>query len=35
MATGTNAATTTLSTKGQVILPVAIRNARGWGPGTS
>jgi AbrB family looped-hinge helix DNA binding protein len=27
-------ATTTLSTKGQVILPKAIRAARRWGPGT-
>lgn len=26
--------TTTLSTKGQVILPAAIRNKRHWGPGT-
>ena len=29
------AVSTILSTKGQVILPVAIRNARGWRPGTS
>jgi AbrB family looped-hinge helix DNA binding protein len=26
--------TTTVSTKGQVILPKAIRELRGWGPGT-
>ena len=26
--------TTTVSTKGQVILPSAIRRAMGWGPGT-
>ena len=26
--------TTTVSTKGQVILPSAIRRARRWGPGT-
>jgi AbrB family looped-hinge helix DNA binding protein len=26
-------ATTTVSTKGQVILPKAIRDARNWGPG--
>jgi AbrB family looped-hinge helix DNA binding protein len=26
--------TTTVSTKGQVILPKAIRERRGWGPGT-
>ncbi len=26
--------TTTVSTKGQVILPSAIRRALGWGPGT-
>src|SRR5688572_6285147 len=28
------AATTTVSTKGQVILPKAIRQRRHWGPGT-
>ncbi|MBI4909398.1 MAG: AbrB/MazE/SpoVT family DNA-binding domain-containing protein [Acidobacteria bacterium] len=27
-------ATTRLSTKGQVILPKSIRDARAWGPGT-
>lgn len=26
---------TVVSTKGQVILPKAIRNRRGWGPGTA
>ena len=26
--------TTTLSTKGQVILPKPVRDARNWGPGT-
>lgn len=26
-------ATTTVSTKGQVILPKAIRDSKGWGPG--
>ena len=26
--------TTTLSTKGQVILPQGVRKARNWGPGT-
>ena len=29
-----NPMTTTLSTKGQLILPQSVRNARDWGPGT-
>jgi AbrB family looped-hinge helix DNA binding protein len=29
-----NQSTTTISTKGQVILPKAIRDHRNWGPGT-
>lgn len=33
--TKTGKATTTVSTKGQVILPKAIRDARQWAPGTS
>lgn len=30
-----NAITTTVSTKGQVILPKTIRTRRGWAPGTA
>lgn len=33
--TKTGKATTTVSTKGQVILPKAIRDARQWAPGTN